>query len=84
MRDSVEHGGAESGDGQDHDDDAVEDHEPHRFFPGQSLRGHHCHGNEGIDPQAGGDTEGVAGDQPEGDGHDAGGQRGDSGDLGDA
>ena len=76
LRDGVEDGGAETGNGQQNDDDALDNHQTHRFLPGQPTGGNHAHAHEGIHAQAGGHGEGVFGNSAEEDRHYARDQRG--------
>ena len=74
--DGVEYRHAEPGKREGHDDNTVEDDEPHGLGPGETFGGNEGDCNKGVDAQAGGNTEGVFGNGAEGDGHNAGGEGG--------
>ena len=59
-------------------------HQTHSLFPGQPFIGNEGHCNEGINAQAGGNSEGIAGDEAKGNGHYACSQCGDCSNRGDA
>src|SRR5699024_7689679 len=81
-RNRVEDRLAEASDGQENDDDAVDDHQAHGLWPGQSLGSDEGHRDQGVNAQAGGDAERVLGDDTKSNGHHASGEgrhRGDAG-----
>ncbi len=65
----VEHHGAYPGDHQEHDHDAVDDHQPHGGGP-RHLRGD-GHRHQGVDTEARRDREGIVRDDPHENGHHA-------------
>ena len=80
MRHGVEDHAPQAGRGQQHDDEAVDDHEAHRLGPGHLADD--AHREERVDAETGREGERQARHEAEQDRHDAGGQRGDGGDLG--
>jgi len=79
VRDGVKDEFAHAGGGQQHDDQAVDDDEAHRFGPGDLTN--NAHGQERVDAQAGSETERQPRDDAEQDGHHPGGEGGHGGDL---
>jgi hypothetical protein len=79
LRDGVHDGLAQTGDHQDADEQALQDHQAHRVLP--AHQGSDLEGDDGVDAEAGGQGERqVAGDAHD-DRHDRGHQRGGGGEL---